>query len=55
MVYLDWSGSEDARIEGQVAQGMEGNSLDTGRRDVGEIWRQIEKDIEEQELLYRGS
>ena len=55
MAYLDWSSSEDARIEVQVAQEMEGNPLDTGRRGVGEIWGQIEKDIEEQELLYRGS
>jgi hypothetical protein len=53
IAYLDWSRSEDARIEAQVALEMKGQPLDTGRRGVGEIWRQVEKDIEEQELLYR--
>ena len=54
MAYIDWSNSEDTRIKAQVAQEMEGNPVDTGRRGVSEIWRQVEKDIKEQESLYRA-
>ena len=54
MAYLDWSSTEDVRIEAQVAQEMESNPFDTVRRGVGEIWRRIEKDIEEQKTLYRA-
>jgi hypothetical protein len=55
MAYLDWSEAEDKRIEAQVAQEMEGNPLGRQRRGVGEIWRRIDRDIEEQEALYEGN
>jgi MULE transposase domain/Zinc knuckle len=55
MAYLDWSEAEDKRIEAQVAQEMEGNPLGRQRRGVGEIWRMIDRDIEEQEALYEGN
>ena len=52
MAYLDWSKSEDDRIDAQIAQEREDNPFDTGRRGVNEIWRRIERDIEEQQSLY---
>jgi hypothetical protein len=52
MAYLDWSRAEDARIEGLVAQEREHEPFDTGRRGVGDIWRTIERDVEEQQALY---
>lgn len=48
MAYLDWSKVEDDRIEAQVEQEMEDNPFETGRRGVREIWRRIERDIEDQ-------
>ncbi|KAL2019068.1 hypothetical protein VTK56DRAFT_10099 [Thermocarpiscus australiensis] len=52
MAYLDWSRSEDDRIEALVAQEREHEPFDTGRRGVDDIWRWIEKDDEEQQALY---
>ena len=46
MAYLDWSKSEDDRIEAQVAAEIEGNPFST-RRGVQEIWEATEKDSEE--------
>jgi hypothetical protein len=53
--YLDWSKAEDDRIYAQVAQEMEGNPRGRERRGVGEIWSMIDRDIEEQEALYKGN
>ena len=55
MAYLDWSETEDKRIEAQVeaaVAAMGGNPFGSRRRGVDEIWRQAERDIEEQEALY---
>ena len=55
MAYLDWSEAEDKRIETQVAAAvaaMGGNPFGSRRRGMDEIWRQAERDIEEQEALY---
>ena len=52
MAYLDWSRSEDDRIEELVAQEREGEPFDTGRRGVRSIWRRIDKDTEKQQALY---
>jgi len=54
MAYLDWSNAEDTRINAQVAQEIDGNPFDTGRRGVGDIWARVERDIEEQEIFYGG-
>ncbi len=48
MAYLDWNREEDKRIDAQVAR--EGD--EPGRRGVGAIWRRVERDIEEQQLIY---
>jgi hypothetical protein len=48
IAYLDWSKAEEDRIEVQVAQEMENNPYDTGRRGIGEILRRIDKEIEGQ-------
>lgn len=52
MAYLYWSKAEDDRIEALVAQEREHEPFDTGRRGVGDIWRRIERDAEEQQALY---
>ena len=52
MAYLDWSRAEEDRIEGLVAQEREHEPFDIGRRGVGDLWRRIERDIEEQQALY---
>lgn len=52
MAYLDWSNAEDDRIEALVAQERENEPFDTGRRGVGDIWRRVERDIEEQRAVY---
>lgn len=52
MAYLDWSRAEDGRVEVQVAQEMEINPFSTGRRGVAEIWKRVDRDIEEQQALY---
>jgi len=44
MAYLHWSKSEDDRIEAQVALMTRGNSLETGRGGIGDIWRRVEQD-----------
>jgi hypothetical protein len=54
MAYLDWSEAEDKRIEAQVAREMEGN-LGRQRQGMGEVWRMVDRDIEEQEALYEGN
>lgn len=51
MAYLDWDKSENDRIEAQMAVEIDGN-LFSNRRGVGEIWRAVERDLEEQEALY---
>ena len=53
MAYLDWSKAEDNHIEAQVAREMEEGGRE--RRGVGEIWRMIDRDMEEQEALYEGN
>ena len=53
MAYLDWSRSEDDRVEALVARERENEPFDTGRRGVSDIWRRIERDVEEQQALYR--
>jgi hypothetical protein len=52
MAYLDWSEAEDKRIEAQVVAAMGDNPFGSRRRGVDDIWRQAERDIEEQEALY---
>ncbi len=47
MAYLDWSKAENDRIETQVLAEMGGNLQGSKRRDEGNIWRRIEKDVEE--------
>jgi len=49
---LDWSKAEDDRVEALVAQERENEPFDTGRRGVGDIWRRVERDIEEQRAAY---
>jgi hypothetical protein len=48
---LDWSESEDARINNQVELEMKDKSLDTGRRGMGEIWEQAGRIVAERDLL----
>lgn len=52
MAYLDWSRAEDSRIDAQVTQEREKELFDTGRRGVDDIWRRIDRDIEEQQAVY---
>lgn len=52
MAYLDWSRAEDSRIDAQVTQEREKEPFDTGRRGVDDIWRRIDRDIEEQQAVY---
>jgi hypothetical protein len=52
MAYLDWSKSEDDRIDGLVYREVRDNPFGTGRRGVDSIWKGVERDIEEQESLY---
>jgi hypothetical protein len=51
MAYLDWDKAEEDRIEAAVLGEIGDNSLGSERRGVGDIWRRIERDIEEQEDL----
>ena len=51
MAYLDWSNAEDDQIEALVAKERENEPFDTGRRGVGDIWRRVERDIEEQRAV----
>ena len=44
--------SDNDRIDAQVAREKEDNPFNTGRRGVNEIWRRIERDIEEQQSFY---
>jgi len=48
--YLDWNSAEDARIEAQVA--AEGILPGNQRRGTRDIWRRVERDIEEQEAMH---
>jgi hypothetical protein len=52
MAYLDWSNAEDERIDALVAAEAGDNPLGSGRRGMGDIWKRVERDIEEQEALY---
>ena len=52
MAYLDWSKSEDERIDARVVQEGGRNPLATGRRGMAELWRRAARDIEEQQALY---
>lgn len=52
MAYIDWSEAEDQRIEADVAQEIEHNPQERRRRGVGDIWKQAEKDIEQQQTLH---
>ena len=52
MAYLDWSKAEDDRIEMQVVAEMGDNPPGSKRKGVGDIWRGIGRDAEEQEALY---
>jgi hypothetical protein len=47
---LDWNSAEDARIEAQVA--AEGILPGNQRRGTRDIWRRVERYIEEQEAMY---
>lgn len=52
IAYLDWSKSEDDRVDKQVFAEVEENPFNTGRRGIDDDWNRVEKDIEEQESLY---
>ena len=52
MAYLDWSNSEDVRIDSLVAQERRAEPFDAGQRGMEGIWNAVERDIREQESLY---
>ena len=52
MTYLDWSNSEDDRIDALVAEERAAEPFDAGRRGMGDMWRRVERDMAEQELLH---
>jgi len=52
MAYLDWDKSEEKRMDTLVAQEMGDNPFASRRRGMGELWRRVERDVEEQERLY---
>lgn len=54
MAYLDWSKSEDDRIDMLVAEERRVEPFDTGQRGMEGIWNAVERDIREQESLYAG-
>ncbi len=53
MVYFDWNKAEETRIEARIEKDIEVN-MRRRTRGAGHIWAQVEKDIEEQERLYRN-
>lgn len=50
--YIDWSRTEDQRVEAMVANEIMHNPQERTRRGVGAIWRQIEQDSMEQQTLH---
>lgn len=52
MSYLDWSKTEDERVEVLVAKEMGDNPLGGKRRGVKDIWKSAEKDSKEQQALH---
>lgn len=52
MAYLDWSKTEDERIEGKVAAEMRDDPAAKKRRGVKHIWKSIEADSQQQEELH---
>ena len=50
--YIDWSRTEDQRVEAMVANEIMHNPQERTRRGVGAIWRQIEQDSMEQQILH---
>jgi hypothetical protein len=52
MAYLDWSKQEDDRIEALVEDQIVVEGPFTTRRGMASIWKDAEKDVEEQEALY---
>jgi hypothetical protein len=54
MAYLDWSRSEDSRVEAQVMLESGDNPMATGRRGMRDVWKRAERDIAEQQVLYHS-
>ena len=54
MAYLDWSTAEEARVEEMTRKTIEANGLCTATRGTGYIWAQVDRDIEEQDRLFRA-
>jgi hypothetical protein len=52
MAYLDWSSAEDNRIDAMVLAELGANPMETSRRGVEHIWKQIDEDSREQEAIY---
>ena len=50
MAYLDWSNAEDDRIDAQIM--AEGGLLGTRGRGTRDLWKRVERDMEEQEAMY---
>jgi hypothetical protein len=51
MAYLDWSESEDGRINDQVELEIKDKPLDTGRRGMASLWEQAGRIVAERDLL----
>lgn len=52
MAYLDWNRAEQERVDQLVAVEAGENPFRNKRRGMGDIWRRVEKDIEEQTAVY---
>jgi hypothetical protein len=51
--YLDFWSAEDSRIFARVQAEVD-PAVDDGRQGMDAIWKRVDRDIEEQEALYRG-
>jgi hypothetical protein len=54
IAYIDWSESEDARINDQVELEIKDKPLDTERRGIATLWEQAGRIGTERELLSRA-
>ena len=54
MAYIDWDKAEEDRINGIVRKDIETNGFGTRRRGQGHLWAEVDRDIEEQNRLYRS-